>query len=58
MKRRIPAQQVRQIVGISDMGLWRWLRDESLNFPKPIYIRKRRYWDADEIDQWQAARKA
>jgi predicted DNA-binding transcriptional regulator AlpA len=30
--------------GISDMSLWRRLNDPQLNFPKPIYILKRRYW--------------
>lgn len=31
--------QVREYFGgITEMGLWRWERDESLNFPKAIYI--------------------
>ena len=41
---------------VSDMSLWRWLHDPDLNFPKPIYIAKRRYWRATEISDWIEAR--
>jgi predicted DNA-binding transcriptional regulator AlpA len=35
--------QVRQIFGgISDMSLWRWVKDENLGFPPPVYIQRRR----------------
>jgi hypothetical protein len=37
------SRQVRNLFGdVSDMSLWRWVRDGVL--PEPIYIRKRRYW--------------
>lgn len=39
--------------GISDMALWRWLQNRELNFPQPLYINKRRFWDADEIEAFQ-----
>jgi predicted DNA-binding transcriptional regulator AlpA len=30
---------------ISDMSLWRWLKDATLNFPQPaLLVRGRRYW--------------
>lgn len=50
--RRIPASTVRQICGdISRMTLWRWLENDALDFPRPIYIGNRRYWrEADVID--------
>ena len=38
--------------GISDMTLWRWLNNPALNFPKPIYITRRRYWRDVEIIAW------
>ena len=42
-EKRIQAAAVRELCGgISDMSLWRWL--EYRNFPKPVYIGKRRYW--------------
>ena len=44
------ANQVREFFGgISEMTLWRWLHDASLNFPRPILIRKRRLWQQSEI---------
>jgi len=34
------------------MSLWRWLNDPAMNFPRPIYIAKRRYWREAEIVAW------
>jgi hypothetical protein len=34
----------------------RWLADAGLGFPQPLTINKRRYWDLDEIEQWERAR--
>ncbi len=49
----IPAKTVRELCGgISDMSLWRWLNDPALNFPKPVYIQKRRFWREAEILDW------
>lgn len=50
-KRLLPAKAVRaRFGGCSTMTLWRYLQDESLGFPQPVFIRKRRYWDADEVE--------
>jgi len=47
------AAAVREALGgVSDMTLWRWLKDPALNFPKPIYISKRRYWRFEEVLAW------
>jgi predicted DNA-binding transcriptional regulator AlpA len=40
--------------GVSDMTLWRWLRDESLNFPKPLVINGRRLWRLPALEAWEA----
>jgi predicted DNA-binding transcriptional regulator AlpA len=42
---------------ISDMTLWRYLHDPYLNFPKPIYIKKRRYWQETEVISWLESQK-
>ena len=34
------------------MTLWRWLADDNLAFPRPIYIGKRRYWREADILAW------
>lgn len=53
----IKAETVRELCGgVSDMTLWRWLADRALNFPKPIYIARRRYFREAEILEWIDAR--
>jgi predicted DNA-binding transcriptional regulator AlpA len=54
--KRISAKQVREMLGgISDMSLWRYLNAPDcadMNFPKPVYIKKRRYWSSEELSLW------
>jgi predicted DNA-binding transcriptional regulator AlpA len=51
--RRITSKVARELCGsVSDMTLWRWLHDTSLNFPKPTYIGKRRYWKESDVIGW------
>lgn len=56
--RRIPALAVCDLCGgISDMTLWRWLNDTALNFPRPVYIGRRRYWREAEVVAWLESRQ-
>lgn len=49
----ITAVAVREALGgVSDMTLWRWLNDPDLDFPRPAYIGKRRYFRDAEIAAW------
>ncbi len=49
----ITAAQVReQLGGISDMTLYRWVHDQEMGFPHPLYIRRNRYWRLADIEQW------
>ena len=51
--RRINSKYTRELCGgISDMSLYRWLNNERLGFPQPVYIQKRRYWREAEIVAW------
>jgi predicted DNA-binding transcriptional regulator AlpA len=54
----LPAGQVRIRYGVSDMAIWRWLRNEQLNFPRPIRINGRRFWKRTELEAWEASRAA
>lgn len=55
----LTAKQVRTRYGnVSDMALWRWLRDERLAFPQPMVINSRRYWKLSDLAQWELARAA
>ncbi len=54
----IQAAKVRALCGgVSDMTLWRWLDHPDLDFPRPIYIRRRRYWREADIAAWLAERE-
>lgn len=54
----IPAKELREIFGVSDMTIWRWLDDKRLNFPRPIVVRRRRYWRKSDIAEFQARNTA
>ena len=55
--RRIPANVVRDLCGgVSDMTLCRWLRDPAKDFPRPVYIGRRRFWKESEILAWLESR--
>lgn len=50
----LTATQVRQhFGGISDMTLWRWMRDDRLGFPRPDVINRRRYFRSADIKAFQ-----
>lgn len=53
----LTAQQVRvRFGGISDMTLWRWLRDDRLAFPKPIVINGRRFFSCEQVENFERSR--
>ena len=47
--------QVKAAVGgVSDMCIWRWQRDERVQFPMPdVTINGRNYWRASTVRAWQ-----
>lgn len=50
--------QLRDMIGgVSRMTLHRWQTDESINFPRPVRIGRRRFWRADEVESWMADRQ-
>ncbi|MEI4232215.1 helix-turn-helix transcriptional regulator [Roseovarius sp. D22-M7] len=56
--RRIPTGPVLEMCGgISAMTLHRWLNNPDLDFPKPQYIGRRRYWREADIIAWLEARE-
>jgi hypothetical protein len=54
----LPSRQVRERYHVSDMSLWRWLRDPKLNFPQPTIINGRRYWRLEDLETWERDRAA
>ncbi|HZK90983.1 MAG TPA: hypothetical protein VFC56_12625 [Stellaceae bacterium] len=56
---RITSADVRRMLGISGVTLWRWTNDPSLNFPKPDdIIYRRRFWYRSTVTGWLADRDA
>ena len=51
----LTATQIRARYNVSDMSIWRWLRDPHLKFPQPIIINRRRYWRLSELVSWEHA---
>lgn len=58
VKRYISAADVCARFGVTDMTLWRWLKDETLGFPKPLVIRRRRLFDLAEIEAFEEHQRA
>ncbi len=38
---------------VTDMCIWRWLRDPRVQFPQPVKINKRNYWRLGDLRRWQ-----
>ena len=52
----LPSRQVRERYGVTDMSLWRWLRNPKLGFPQPTIINSRRYWRVEDLEAWERTR--
>jgi predicted DNA-binding transcriptional regulator AlpA len=39
--------------GISEMSLWRWVRDCMNGFPPPVYFGRKRFWLLRELEAWE-----
>jgi hypothetical protein len=57
-KKLIPDPKVCVRYGITPMTFWRWDHDPNLKFPKPTYIRGRKYREECELDAFDEARKS
>jgi len=53
----LTSRQTRERVGgVSNMCIWRWMRDERVQFPQPLQINRRNYWKLGDLRRWQASR--
>ena len=50
--RKLPTRAVCARYSVVARSVERWLDRPELDFPKPTFINKRRYWDAAELDAW------
>ena len=56
MTKYLPLKSVSARYGISDRTVDRWI--ETGDLPPATYIRGRRYWSAESLDERDEARKA
>ena len=54
-ERLLPRRELRTLVPVSDMTIWRWERDGQ--FPRHLSINGRNYWLRSEVHGWVAAQK-
>ena len=43
-------------LGVSNRTLSRWLDDQAIEFPRPIIIRGRNYFDRASVEAWKVTR--
>jgi predicted DNA-binding transcriptional regulator AlpA len=56
-RKYLTGPQVCARYGISDMSLWRWLRDAAVAFPQPaMRIRDRRFWLESDLIAWERSK--
>lgn len=53
-KTYLTAAAVKERYKISEMTLWRWLRDEELKFPKPMIINRRKFFNEADLVAWDS----
>jgi predicted DNA-binding transcriptional regulator AlpA len=57
LDRYLTGPDVLRRYAVSDVSLWRWLKDTRLNFPQPaLRINGRRYWRLADLLDWERAR--
>ncbi len=55
------AQTKTRCGNVTDMCIWRWMRDPRVQFPLPVTINRRNYWRLGDLRHWQeqhAAKRA
>jgi predicted DNA-binding transcriptional regulator AlpA len=51
-----PAREVWSRYGVTAMTLHRWLHDDQMAFPRPVYLGRFRYWKVADLEQWERSR--
>ena len=54
----LQANKVWARYGVSSMTLFRWLKDERIGFPAPVYIGRLRFWKLSALETWEANKAA
>ena len=54
--RFLPAREVWRRYGVSSMSLHRWLGDARMQFPRPHYFGRLRFWRLADLEAWERQR--
>ena len=56
MKKLLNARRVRERSDICERTLHRWERQPDLGFPRALVANRRKYFNEDELDDWERRR--
>lgn len=56
--KKLPTRAVCERYGVCDRTIARWQANPELNFPKPVVINNRKYFDDDQMTAWDRSRSA
>jgi len=56
-RRLIPTRAVCARYGVVDRTIDRWVADPKLGFAQPIYINNRRYFDEEQLEEFERRRR-
>ena len=54
--KKLPTRAVCERYGVCDRTIARWQVNPKLNFPKPVVINNRKYFDDDQMTAWERSR--
>ena len=59
-QRYLSRREVRRLLPVSDMTIWRWQHDPVVAFPKPVKLGRagRNFWWLPDILEWERRRAA
>jgi predicted DNA-binding transcriptional regulator AlpA len=55
-KKFLPTRLVKARYNIVERTIDRWLASPELHFPRPLRIRRRRYWREADLVEWERSR--
>jgi hypothetical protein len=54
----LPTVKVAERYGRTPRTIEQWLVNQNLDFPRPVYINRFKYWNIDELETWERKRAA
>ena len=54
----LQANKVWRRYGVSFMTINRWMADERIAFPRPVYLGRLRFWKIRDLEEWEANKAA